>query len=105
VSTHGDLLSRFRTAIAREEPEEAMEAAAKLAPLTLRDALDLLRLLSRKGDPRFERGAHRWLSRLVAEKGATLADIQVATAAMGALAIEPDSAQALEALVGVIRAR
>jgi hypothetical protein len=32
-------------------------------------------------------------------------DIQVATAAMGALAIEPDSEQALEALVGVIRAR
>jgi hypothetical protein len=105
VSTHGELLSRFRTAIAKEEPDKAMAAAAKLAPLTLRDALDLLRLLSRNGDPRFERGAHRWLSRLLTEKDATLADIQVATAAMGALAIEPDSEQALEALVRVIRAR
>jgi hypothetical protein len=99
LSTYGDLLSRYRTAIANEQPDQAMEAAAKLAPLTLRDALDVLRLLSRKGDPRFERGAHRWLSRLVTEKEATLADIQVATAAMGALAIEPDSEQALEALV------
>jgi hypothetical protein len=105
VSNHGEYLSSFRTALAHEDPERAMQAASKLAPLTLRDALDLLRLLARKGDPRFERAAHRWLSRFVTERQATLADIQVATAAMGALAIEPDSGQALEALVGVIRAR
>jgi hypothetical protein len=51
------------------------------------------------------KAGRRWLTLFVGEPGVTLADVQVATAAMGALAAEPDSEKPLEVLVGLIRAR
>jgi hypothetical protein len=50
-------------------------------------------------------GQDRGLALLTKEPGVTLGDVQVATAAMGALGVEPESEKALEALVGLIRAR
>ena len=103
VPTEGELLMRFRRAMEVEDSAQAIAIAGELSYVGLGDALELVRLLARKGDPRFERAANRWLTRLVAERKPSLGQVQVATAAMGALALDPDSEQALRALTGAIQ--
>ena len=80
-----------------------MAAAAELGYVTLADALSLLRLLAETGDERFPKAAARWLERLAAEGGATLAELQLAAGALARLAEEPGDGMVfdmLEALAG-----
>jgi hypothetical protein len=42
-------------------------AAAELAHIGLSDALAILELMARDGDPRFEKAAARWIGRLLTE--------------------------------------
>jgi hypothetical protein len=103
VSNQGEQLSRFRIAVERSDPEAAIEAMRRMDVVAPGDALELCRLLARAGDPRFDRAARRWLSQFA--DSASLGDLQVAAAAIGALRAEPDSERAWDALVGLIRAR
>ncbi len=98
VPTEGETLQRFRKALASGDAAGAIERAKGLSYVGLGDALELVRLLARKGDPRFDAAANRWLNRLVAERRPSLGEVQLATAALGAMALNPDSEQALKAL-------
>jgi hypothetical protein len=104
VPTEGELLARLRTALEREDAAAAIDAAGSVSYVGLGDALELVRLLARVGDPRFERAANRWLTRLAAERKPSLGTMQLATAAMGALALDPDSEQAVRTLAGTVEA-
>ena len=95
-------LQRFRKALGAEDVEAAMRVAGGLPYVGIGDALDLVRLLARKRDPRFDRAANRWLARFIAERGASLGQAQVATAAMGALALDPDDERAVRLLRGAL---
>lgn len=103
MPTTGELVARYRRAVVAEDVAAAISAAGEMPYVGLGDSLDLVRLLARKADPRFDRAANRWLSRFVAEKGASVGELQVATAAMGALAIDPDAEHAVRALHLVIK--
>ena len=103
VSNQGEQLSRFRIAVKRSDPEGAIEAMRRMDAVAPRDALELCRLLACVGDPRFDRAARRWLTQFA--RSASLGDLQVAAAAIGALRAEPDSERAWDALVGLVRAR
>lgn len=94
------VLDRLRKAIQSEEADEAITQIRELAggALSPGDALDLVRLLARTGDPRFDAYADRWLTRYIAEKGATFAQRQVAMTAISALAIAPDDRKIIDAL-------
>ncbi|MBS1889413.1 MAG: hypothetical protein JSU06_19715 [Actinobacteria bacterium] len=93
------LLQRMRRAIELEEAGVAISMMQELGPpISLGDSFDLLRLLARKADPRFESYATRWLTRFVVERGASLSQCQIATAAIGALAVDPDNENIREAL-------
>jgi hypothetical protein len=94
---------RFQRAIETEDVSAAMASAAKMSYVSLGDSLALVRLLARKCDPRFDRAANRWLNRWVIEKGASVGEVSIATAAMGTLAINPDSQQAIAALRIVLK--
>ena len=64
----------------------AEDAARELEQLSLEDALWLVTLYARKGDPKFERAAVRWLGRLAIEGQAIdLHVLLVAVAAMSQL--------------------
>jgi hypothetical protein len=104
VSVQTETLARFRAAIASEDVDTAMTSARGVGYIGLGDTLDLVRLLARKADPRFDRAANRWLSRWLIEKGASVGDLAIATAAMSTLAVEPDSQRAIAALRAVLSA-
>lgn len=76
----------------------ALSAAAELPQLTLGDALDLCRLLAETADARYPRAAARWLERLAAETGATLAELQLAAGALARLGEDPADELARETL-------
>lgn len=82
----GRLWSRLRDVLRR--------AAGRLSSLSASWA--------RAGDPRFEAASCRWLTRLASEKGKTLAHLQLGSAAMGVLAVDPDSEQAWESLTALV---
>jgi hypothetical protein len=96
VATHSEALGRFNSAIARRDLEGASRAAremAKSGPVSLHCALELLILLARAGDRRFEAAARRWLVRLgqegrAAEEPHTLTELQIASVAVAGLADE-----------------
>ena len=68
-------------------------AAREMGWVPLREALALVVLYAADGDPRFERAAARWLSRLTAEvPELTIQEIQFAAAALQAMPSRPDSA-------------
>lgn len=60
-------LPRFRMAVERGSLLQAEAAARELGRLDLEDALQLLLLLHRERDPRYERGAVRFAGRVLAE--------------------------------------
>jgi hypothetical protein len=68
--------------------------------LTLDEALELLLLYAEKSDTKFDRAACRWLGRLITERpNVTLAETQLAVAALSALPTRPRAAESLRWLV------
>jgi hypothetical protein len=70
-------------------------AAAELRFVDLDDALAILVLMAREGDPRFDRAASRWVGRLLAERSLSLADARYALALVERL---PDGRDSLHRL-------
>jgi hypothetical protein len=100
VSRHGTALASFRVAIEKVDADAALRAAGEMELVSMRDSLDLCRVLALSENARFDQAGRRWLTLFAGKPGVTLADVQMATAAMGALGAEPDSEKPLEALVG-----
>jgi hypothetical protein len=96
VATHSEALGRFNAAVGRRDLEGASKAAREMAqsgPVSLHCALELLVLLARARDRRFEAAARRWLVRLgqerrAAEEPHTLTELQIASVAVAGLADE-----------------
>jgi hypothetical protein len=96
VVTHSEALGRFNAAVQRRNLDGATKAAREMSrngPVSLHCALELLILMARAGDRRFEAGARRWLVRLGQERRAadephTLTELQIAAAALTGLADE-----------------
>ena len=61
-------LALFRRAIAANRLDEAEKFARELEVVGLAEALELVLLMQRRRDPRYERAATRWLGRLLAER-------------------------------------
>lgn len=86
MSAYTEHLARFRAAVERGDLARAVEEARGMRAssgerLTLSDSLDLLVLLARDGDQRFEQAAVRWLARLAGDDR-PLAELQVAVAGL-----------------------
>jgi hypothetical protein len=96
VVGHSEALGRFNAAVSRGDLEGATVAAREMAavgPVSLHSALELLILLARASDSRFEAAARRWLVRLgqeprAAEQPHTLTELQIAGAAVAGLVDE-----------------
>jgi hypothetical protein len=100
----GEAISQFRSAIDRVDADAALRAAGEIRNISLRDSLELVRVLARAADPRLDAAARRWLELVSRHKGISLADVQLASAAMGILAVDPDSERAWETLTALVRA-
>jgi hypothetical protein len=57
----------FRRTLETRNLAIVLPAAAELAHIGLSDALAILELMARDGDPRFEKAAARWIGRLLTE--------------------------------------
>jgi hypothetical protein len=96
VATHSEALGRFNAAVGRRDLEAASGAAREMSrsgPVSLHCALELLILLARAGDRRFEAAARRWLVRLgqghrAGEEPHTLTELQIASVAVAGLTDE-----------------
>jgi hypothetical protein len=94
VASHSEALGRFNAAVQRRDLDAATQAAremAKSSPVSLHCALELLVLLARARDDRFEAAARRWVVRLgqesrAAEEPHTLTEVQIASVAVAGLA-------------------
>jgi hypothetical protein len=80
VSIKGSPYARFRRSLETGRLPVVLNAAAELPHLELDDALEVLVLMARDGDPRFDRAATRWVGRLLAERPLGLADARFALA-------------------------
>jgi hypothetical protein len=81
---------------------------AKSSPVSLHCALELLVLLARAGDERFEAAARRWVVRLgqesrAAEEPHTLTEVQIASVAVAGLADERISRRCEGVLRALVR--
>jgi hypothetical protein len=74
VSIKGHAYPRFRRALAMGRLAVVLVEAAELDWIDLDDALEILHLMARDNDPRFDRAAARWVGRLLAERPLGLAD-------------------------------
>lgn len=93
MTAQGSALTRYRRALERRHIFGAEIAAREMAFLSLRDALGLLALYAGQESPKFDKAAVRWLGRLALESDdLSLHDLQLAAAALHALARRPDSA-------------
>jgi hypothetical protein len=85
VTSQGGAYSQFKRALARGNFMLAWTMAAELPKVTLADALALL-LLARDVEPaRFDRSVPRWHARLCTERQLSIAEAQLALAALNAL--------------------
>ena len=100
----GEALTQFRSALDRVDAGAALQAARGIRNISLRDSLELVRVLARADDPRLDSAARRWLELVSRHDGISLADVQLASAAMGVLAVDPDSERAWETLTALVRA-
>ncbi|HEY4281051.1 MAG TPA: hypothetical protein VGM91_22755 [Conexibacter sp.] len=64
--------------------------ARQMPTVSLRDALRIVELMAREGDPRYARASQRWLDRLGAETDLGPRDREAAAAALLALPHRPD---------------
>lgn len=111
VASHSEALGRFNAAVQRRDLDAASQAAremAKTSPVSLHCALELLILLARAGDKRFEAAARRWLVRLGQERRATeephtVTELQIASVAVLGLADERISRRCEGVLRALVR--
>jgi hypothetical protein len=104
VTSDGSAYRRFELALATGNPTIALSAAADLPRVSVAQALGLT-LLLRDADPaRYERAALRLEQLLVRELRLSIAEAQVALAALGALGSK-DAAAGAGALMGLLEAR
>ena len=111
VASHSEALGRFNAAVQRRDLDAASEAAremAKTSPDSLHCALELLVLLARADDKRFEAAARRWLVRLGQERRATeephtVTELQIASVAVLGLADERISRRCEGVLRALVR--
>lgn len=86
MTSQGSAHGRFTRAIAQRNLLGAEMAARELRGLSLHDALDYVALVAELRPDRFDGVAVRWHGRLEVESiGLTLAESQLALAALGAL--------------------
>ena len=86
MGTHGNaraMLSGRSTATTSSAPTRP---PAKMGQISLEEALELLALMGRFGDKRFDRAAVQGLQRLLDEQALSLVDVQIAAANIAALA-------------------
>jgi hypothetical protein len=69
---------RFKRALETADLATVLEAATEVPHLQLSDALEVLVLMARDEDPRFERAAARWVGRLLVECRLGLRDARYA---------------------------
>ena len=99
MGSEGTARGRFQRALERGNTLNALAAARELGWLPLGDALSLLLLLA-DGDQRlYERGAARWVGRFALERGVTLEQLHLASAAL--LALRAGSDAAVDCLEGL----
>ena len=67
MSTKGSPYARFRRSLETQKLSIVLMAAAELGHVRLDDALEILSLMARDGDPRFEKAAARWIGRVLTE--------------------------------------
>jgi hypothetical protein len=111
VATHSEALGRFNAAVQRRDLVAASHAAREMSrsgPVSLHCALELLVLMARASDRRFEAAARRWLVRLgqerrAAEEPHTLTELQIAGAALAGLADERISRRCEGVLRALVR--
>jgi hypothetical protein len=111
VATHSEALGRFNAAVQKRDLDAASRAAREMSqsgPVSLHCALELLILLARAGDRRFEAAARRWLVRLgqehrAAEEPHTLTELQIASVAVAGLADERISRRCEGVLRALVR--
>lgn len=80
MSIKGSPYPRFRRALTTGRLSVVLAAAAELPRLALDDALEVLVLMAREHDPRFDRAAARWVGLLLTEQRLGLADARFALA-------------------------
>jgi hypothetical protein len=95
VSIKGSPYARFRRAVELGRLPAVLVEAAELPQIQLDDALEILVLMAKEGDPRFDRAATRWVGRLLAERRLTLRDARYAVALVERL---PECAASLHRL-------
>jgi hypothetical protein len=84
VTAEGHPYAIFRRAIRSGNLLRAEAAARELGRLRLDDALELLLLIGAKAPKRYDLAARRWLVLLASERTRTLAEVQLAAAALSA---------------------
>jgi hypothetical protein len=100
VTSQGSAYSQFKRALAGRNLLLAWTMAAELPKVPLADALSLLLLALDQQPWRFETAAPRWHALLCAEARLTLAEAQLALAALNALA-GPGAVAGGQALFGI----
>lgn len=78
MSIKGSPYGRFRQSLTTGRLDTVLLAAAELPQLALDDALEVLILMAKEHDPRFDRAAARWVGLLMAERPLGLADARFA---------------------------
>src|SRR5438046_1546078 len=91
VSIRGGSYRWFQAALERGDLAGVRAAAAELGnTVNLVDALAVVLLMARDGDPAFSRAAARWAARLVLDRPSmALADIRIAVDALDLLPRDP----------------
>lgn len=100
MTSQGRARGRFGRAIRERNLFMAELAARELRSLALNDALDLVALIAAAQPERLERAAVRWHGRLELESQLlTLAESELALAALGALRADPSAIEILRRLL------
>lgn len=80
MSIKGSPYSHFRMALTRGNVPGVLQAAADLPQISLEDALEIVVLLAREHDHRFDRAAAKWVGRLLVDHPIGLRDARLALA-------------------------
>jgi hypothetical protein len=67
LSIKGSPYARFQRSLQTRKLSVVLTAAAELQSIQLDDALEILILMGREKDPRFDRAAARWVGRVLVE--------------------------------------
>jgi hypothetical protein len=100
VGAAGSPYAAFRRALAARNVALALAEARDLPKLNLADGVELLVLIAEKQPALYECAAVRWACRYLSERTTTLADAQLALAALAAVP-GPDGEAASTLLAGL----